>query len=120
MAYSARADLDTVFGSDNIDEWADLNNNDDAGEITAAVTNAIAVADAYINGRLRGTHYTLDLADASGSTPALVTRLSATLAGITVHDWRGIEDGDNLESHRGWVEKMLAEITAGTLRLDAV
>lgn len=47
-----RADLDAVFGFDNIELWADLNNNEVSEEIDARVAWAITLASAHVQAKI--------------------------------------------------------------------
>ena len=127
MAYSTEDDLNAIFGPDNIQAWADLDNDDDADKIDARITAAIAVADAQIDDFLRGSHYTVPIANDAGSTPTSITDLSARYAGVWLYESRGVENFDEntgrplhlLAWHRSHVYRALREIREGVRRIDA-
>ncbi len=123
MAYSIRADIEAIFGVDNVTKWGDLNNNENAGEITARITAAIVRADDDIDNALRGGQYkTLPFT----SVPETIKQLSATLSGVHLYEARGVTDF-NVESgqpqhqlhwQRKRVETDLKKIRSGQIRLD--
>jgi phage gp36-like protein len=126
MAYSAAADLYQVFGTTNVETWADLD-NDDTG-VAARITEAITVADAKIDAILRGCHLRIPVVTEGGATPVLITDLSAKLAGIWLYEARGSKDF-NPKTQRPYhryafmkaeARRTLEEIRGGHLRLDAV
>lgn len=120
MAYASIDGMVAIYGSGNIDEWADLNNNRNGSEMTAAKQAAIAKADAHIDAVLRRTHYHLPLADASGTVPTEVQHAANMLAGIFLHDWRGQAEGDKLETQRTFVNEFLNGILTGQIRLNCL
>lgn len=120
MPYCTRDDIENVFGRENVIKWADLDGAEDAAHVSTRVTWAITKADEEIDDRLRGTHYRVPLANSSGNTPEDVKDLSASLAGIRLHDSRGIEDDQAMTDIRAWVSNFFAEILGGKRKLDAV
>ena len=124
--YCTTANINQIFGPDNVSEWADLNNNDVANEIAAQIAWAIDVASDEIDDYLRSTHHQIPLITAAGATPASITDLAATLAGVRLYENRGVEEmHDGQPVHkllwaRQRVEKALADIVAGSRRLDAI
>ena len=54
MAISDRDDLEGMFGVDNIAQWADLDNNQNAANILTRITAAVDYAEAEVYDRLRG------------------------------------------------------------------
>lgn len=120
MAYIVRADIEAIFGVSNIDVWADLNNNDNAGEITARITAAITRAEAMVDDRLRGGPYTVPF---TGTIPETIKDVTARLAGVWLYESRRIEDAEDDEVgrapyHQKVAEKTLSDIAAGKIRLD--
>ena len=126
--YCTRSDIEAKFGPNNVSEWGDLNNNDDAAEITARITAAIAAASADIDDYLRGCPYRLPLANDAGDTPTTITDLAANVAGLWLYENRGVEDvsmRDGRPYHKlsfvtVRVRRTMKEIKDGTRRLDAV
>ena len=82
MSYSVQADIENVFGKDNVARWSNLDG--EAGADTARIATAIAVADEDIDNRFRGGRYALPLNPASET----VKNWSARLAGIWLFENR--------------------------------
>lgn len=120
MSYSARTNADNVFGSENITKWADLNGVAYPPHIESRVTWAIGQADARIDAVMRNTHYRVPVVDADGNTPSEIEHLSATLAGVLLHDARSMAEDDSMAPYRAEVERTFALITAGRLDINAV
>lgn len=127
MAYCVRVDIETLFGVNNVTNWADLDNDADAGKITARITAAIAAADDFIDSFLRDGPYELPLADDAAAVPILVRDVATRLAGTTMYSARGVldydENGDpvnRLQWHRDQAETNLQRIKDRTLNLDIV
>ena len=125
--YCTRSDIEDVFGVENTSQYADLDNDENATTITNRITRAIAWASAEIDDFARGAHYTIPLADSSGSTPTTIENLAAVLAGIWLYEARGSKDFSERTgepSHRmfyqkAWARQMLEEIKTGARKLDA-
>ncbi len=125
MPYSTREQVETRYGAANITQWADLDNTRDAAAIAARIDEAIADADARIDGELR-IAYELPLADAEGNTPRLIARASALLAGCFLYEARGAQDlnqdtGQMIHRYAGRKQEALDtldNLRAGILLLD--
>jgi phage gp36-like protein len=128
MAYSARADIEARFGVSNVSVWADLDNDEDATKITNRIAAAIAWADAYIEGIMRGSHFRIPIVTLAGGTPTIVTDLSAKLAGLWLYEARGSKDFDTRTRRpyhryafmRADVRRQLEDLRTGRLQTDAV
>jgi len=124
MTYIVRADIEAVYGRDNVSKWADLNNNNDAGEITARVDRAIAVAGDELDSRLRRSQYRVPLEGVTGTLPYVVKDMVATLAGVWLYESRGVvdaEDGSHrLQYGREKVGDQISDILANRLWIDCV
>lgn len=125
MAYCVRTDIETLFGVSNVTSWADLDNDQDAGNITARITAAIATSDDFIDSYLRDGPYGLPLADDADAVPVLIRDISARLAGTNLYSARGILDYDEqgepenrLQWHREQAIENLQRIKDRTLNLD--
>ena len=122
--YCERADVENVFGVDNVAEWADLDNDANATTIENQITWAIAAAGDEIDDYMRGTRYRLPLQVLAGTTPTSVRDSAATIAGLKLYDRRGIEDdeggGGLYGKMRARVYESLSDIRTGTRKLDAV
>ncbi len=128
MPYSVRSNVESVYGVDNVSKWADLDNDENAGSITARITRAIVVADDMIDNVLRVAHYTIPIANAAGTTPVTIVELSAVMAGLWLYEARGSQDFDpntGVPHHRlawreRWAKETLREIETQQFKLDAV
>lgn len=85
--YIDEADIDAVFGSRNVDLWADVDNDADATEIANRKAKAIAVAESRVDNMFRSM-YVVPLAPTS-ALDGDIKDLIAKLAGIWLHDARG-------------------------------
>lgn len=125
MAYCVRADIETLFGVNNVTSWADLDNDQVAATITARITAAITTADDFIDSYLRDGPYDLPLANDADTVPILIRDVSARLAGANLYSARGVldyneqgEPEDRLQWHREQAMDNLQRIKKRTLNLD--
>lgn len=116
--YCTSANIDTIFGSVNIDSWSDPNNT--GSRVAARVTSAIAAAGDEIDSWLRNSRYTIPLKNEDGSTPAIITTLAAEYAGI----WMYVNHGTEREHPHGalsaQIQNTLQEIRNGDRQIDAM
>jgi phage gp36-like protein len=120
--YATQADLQDLFGQDNIATWSQLDNTA-VGPDLSRLLKALLFADSVIDDALRGGPCALPLTAAGGSTPALVTHWAATIAGVWLYQSRGGRAGDK-EADRyahmlADIQQQLSQTKAGTLHLDA-
>ncbi len=125
--YCTRSNIEAVFGVTNISNWADLDNDQDADNITARITRAIVVVGAEIDDIFRVTGYRIPIADSDGDTPTTIENLAATKAGLWLYEARGVNDMDNsgqpmhrLRYMQIWVRRVLEEYRNQKRELDAV
>ena len=122
--YASRTDIEQLYGSDNVEKWADLNNNEDSDEITERINRSLTVATNDMNDILRGSRYSIPITD-TGAAITLVD-LCANLAGVWLYESRGVEDFDvetgrsfhRLAYMRDRAEKKLKAIAANRIRLN--
>lgn len=117
MVYSTRNDSNQIFGKQNIDRWADLQNLEKDEEITARINWAITEAYNQINSRLAGCRYAVPFV--TTIDPVIVT-LSARLVGVLLYDMRKLVDSpefDEMGWHRKIVERTYIQIHGGQLSL---
>lgn len=119
--YCVRADLDNEFGIDNIDSWADSNNDADPDVIEDRVTWAIRKATAHINAELLGNVYSTPFDDID-DVPDQLQLMCATYAGIFLYrSPRGMPDGadasGNMATLKDETDLVLQRIKAGTMKL---
>lgn len=123
IVYATRSDVEDVFGVVNVDKWADLDDDDDAGKITARITRAILVATARVDDFLRGGPYTIQF-----TAPIVVpiVDITAKFAGTWLYAARGVADfdeeigkaQDRLQFVRAEAWKDLKNIRSGASVLD--
>lgn len=71
MAYIVQADIETVYGTDNVAEWSNAD-NDGTGADTARITSAINYAEAYVEDRFREGPYAIPFSGTSGVPKVLI------------------------------------------------
>ena len=117
-AYCTRADIEAMFGVDNVSKWADLDNDADVDKILARITVMIGYASDEIDDRLRDGRYVIPF----GTAPTTIKRCAVGIAGTMLYDARGIieeAEENSIDKHRTLAEKTLNEIVAGKIRLSA-
>ena len=125
MAYSARSDVEDVFGVDNVAKWADLDADADATKIANRITRAIAAGDAKIDQRFRSSQYAVPLVPGT-SGDVVVTDWSARLAGVWLYESRGTNEMDQkgrpfnrMSGQEKKVMDHMDRVMTGKERLDA-
>ena len=114
--YCTRQDIEVIFGSLNIERWADLEGKGptaNAAMIAARIVNAIDLASSEIEDILRSRRYKFPL-----TASKTLTDIVAKMAGIHLHDGRGIIDGDFVDKVsviRAEVKLKLEQIRNGTI-----
>lgn len=121
--YISRSDIEDRFGTDNVSKWADMNNDNDTTEIADRITDAISFAEAFVEGRLRGTRYQIPLSISSGSD--LIKDIVRAYAAEWLFSNR-IHKDDEDNAKRNWIrghvqraDQLLNMIAGGSIRLDA-
>ncbi len=119
MADPVRADIDDIFGANNVTKWADLDNDADAAKITARVARAITIAVAWFNGKMRHGPFTVPML----TTDPIVVDVQARYAGVWLQSSRRANDSEEetnyRETQRELCENTIREILAGRLHIDA-
>ncbi len=126
--YCSRSDIERRFGTTNVATWGDLDNDENAGTISANITQAIAVASDKIDDAMRTSHYLISLSTPGGSTPTAIVNIAATLAGVWLRTPRGTEDFDpktgkaihELTPLQLEAERDLENIRTGKTRINAL
>ena len=132
MAYATRTNAESVFGVENIEDWANLDREDpDLGATQTKITNRITQigswVDAEIDDHAIQSGYVIPLVDSAGNTPATIEHLSAVLLGVWLYEAAGTRDIDpntkqivhRLAFREQWARKVLEEIKTGKRKLDA-
>lgn len=120
MDYCTRTDIESLFGIDNVKNWADLDSDQDPDKIAARIVKAIAYAQADLDSRLLGGPYVVPIT----TSHPLITELTATLAGAWLYSARGQLDAvsgdgtDRLATRRGEAVRTIKDILSGQRRLD--
>src|SRR5690554_5488534 len=99
MPYSTRSDIEDLYGTVNVETWANIDNGDtdNAGVqtvITARIARAIEYADGQINDRLRDTRYVVPVVKVGGGVPVGIVDIAARLAGAWLYKSRGFQQVD--------------------------
>jgi hypothetical protein len=120
--YCLQADIEAIYGVDNVTAWATLSSGDGNTERTARITLAIGVASDDLDEVLRCvTGYESKLP--IGTVPPNVKDKVAIRAGLWLYDHRAQDDYNaqsesyptaKLKEYRRW----LAELLAGKRKLD--
>jgi len=92
--YCTRSDIETVFGTDNVSQWGDLNNTGVGATILARITWAIGHIGDDFDSIAAIRHLRIPIQDQDGSTPTFVRDLAAMAAGVLLYEGRGVEDVD--------------------------
>lgn len=116
-SYITKADIENVFGKDNVAQWSNLDGEVDAD--VARINTAIAVAEEDVENRFRDGRYTLPFNPVS----EVVKKWCATLAGLWLfsnrpayrHDEEDMEGFSDLKSE---VDDEIAAYQSGQRRLN--
>lgn len=115
----ARVDIENIFGANNVEIWADMDNDQDATKIDNRIDWAITMATSEFYDSIRGSRYKVPF---SSPLPDQVTLAIATLAGLRLHDARGLTDSgegeDPMSLHRKQINKLSRGIKLGLIVLD--
>ncbi len=122
--YCDSDDIKDLFGNDNVEKWADLDNDEDTTKIAARIARSITAAMADFDSRMLGGPYTIPM---TGTILEEVKQITATLAGVWLYERRGVEDYDaenETSKHRLSFQKdeayqKIDQYRAGTRRIAA-
>lgn len=121
MAYADLDALNLVFGSTNVEQWADLDNDADETKIANRIAWALTLAEATVNDALREGPYTIPFT----SVPTVIEDITCRLAGMYLYDGRRMHEEDdgtaryNINYHRKYARETMQEIRTGGRKLDA-
>jgi len=123
--YCTKSQIEDIFGATSIADFADIDNDESAVTIAARIARAIAVASEQVDDAMRRSVYTLPLTSSADATPLVIVDIAAKLAGCWLYEARGIENFqgqpvNQLATVKETALKDLAEIAAGTRRIDAL
>lgn len=119
-ALTTLVELNMVFGTANIQRWADLDNDKSASFISDRIAWAISSASDDVRDELGEALYELTI------TNSTIRRLTAMLAGVQLYESRGIEDWDpetgravhRLKYVADRASMMMRKIKAGIIKLS--
>lgn len=119
--YCVRADIEAIYGTKNVEKWADLDNEGVAVDITARITAAAARGTSDVNSRLKCAQYPLPFDDGGATVPEPVEYLCSLYAGFWLYQNRGVMDydgegnaQDQLQHQRKEYDKIIRMVIAGT------
>ncbi len=123
MAYAVRADIEAVFGTEAVKQWADLENTQVEADITARVTAALLFAQDEVDNRLRGGPYVIPLDEPPDQ---IIVDIVAKVAGVWLYESRGVQDFDaetgtpqhKLHWHKRDSSRKLDDLLSGRRRLN--
>lgn len=107
--YSTRENDEQAYGPDNLEVYADLNDNGDASEITDRINYAHSVVYQIINSKITGAGLTAPATDANFSQFDLLAYIESELVGAWLYRTRGKNDlGDDVagKMQARWDEAM--------------
>ncbi len=120
LTWTSRKEIELLFGSDNIAQWADLNSTAVAVEITERIQWAVDNATDEARGRLINSPVKLStLIEA----PLRLRMATSRLAGVLLYESRGVKDTaeddgkHKLVYHKKEANKFFAKVQAGQLRI---
>lgn len=123
LNWSSKEELERMFGVSNVQQWADLENNEVVAEINSQVQWAVQQATEDAKLRLKTSPF-----DVAGLTcvPSPLRVATTRLAGVMLYESRGIKDIDEdgqgrhrLVRHERLADKFFRQVIAGQLVLDA-
>lgn len=116
---AVRTDLDNVFGSRNVDLWADLNNDNSPTEIAARVTWALNLATEFVKAKFRSSAYDWD----DVVDDAIVEHIVAVKAGLFLYANRAVSDEEEkanpMRRHEKMLDDWFKDLSANKVSLSA-
>lgn len=117
-----RGDIEQIFGTTAVAKWGDLNNNEDADEITGRINYRIAIADSFMRSTLGNSAWVLPLE--GDEIPPILAYYTACLAGVLLYEGRGVQDYDargnaqhQLSFHKKGVDDFVKGVLFGAVSL---
>jgi phage gp36-like protein len=118
--YSKRSDVDLIYGVDNINRWADPENDGNTALITSRLDWANFQAETYLNGRLLTSRYVIPFTKPASQ---MIVLIAGSLAGMFLYDTRRIVSSDNttdeIAQQRKNSEMWIRQILSGQLKILA-
>lgn len=113
--YCSRSDIERRWGVNNVRQWADLENDNNAARIQMQIDWAILAASERINSDLAASVYKLPF----DPVPYAVRRFAATLAGVELFNTRAVnisreqsngEIRTALADYSNWITSVLSNV----------
>lgn len=121
--YINKAEVEAVFGVNNVTTWSNLD-NDDAQANEARITDAIAYAEGLIEDRFRDSKYAVPLVGNSTNALRTIKNVAAQLSGWWLYRARGLRDDeettDKMATHEADAHGIIDGYLSGRMKLDAV
>lgn len=115
--YTDKTGMENVFGMQNINRWADLENNEDVNFIKRRITWAAELSTEHINGRLKNGKYSVPFT----AIPKIIVHASSLLGGMLLYDGRSIGPSespkDQVARHRKEFNRLINDIQSGRMKL---
>lgn len=92
--YGTRAGIEGIYGTQNVRDYADVNDNSDAADISAQIDRARQHAYDWINSKIRGADLTAPATDVIFSEFGLLDDIENERAGAWLYFKRGKNDND--------------------------
>ena len=116
IQYCTVYDVYLLFGSENVNKWADINNLRNTEEIARAIIDQIVNASDYVDTKMRAKYYGVPFVN---PYPRQINEITRIETGTNLQTNRGIEDEDTtFDGLRTKAETMIRGILAGQIRLD--
>lgn len=104
----SQSDVEAVWGVINVAQWSSFGQGANSSTDTARVARACALGQAYINGRLGNSPYSIPLTSVDPSTPPPeIVELMAIYAGWWLYKTRGLNYAQETIK---WVEGIYAKM----------
>lgn len=125
-SYASPAAIYNIFGTDNVNQWADLDNLGNTDTIAGRLAWSLCLATNEIEARLLGGVYVVPFV---APVPCLIQDLVARLAGCLLYDARRIADLEgpdedaaryDVQPHRRYCIDTTRAIRSGKRRLPGV
>lgn len=120
LDYTDATQIQRIYGVNNVNKWADLDNDEDSSKIAARIAWACEMSTNYMNGRLAQGKYEVPFTD-EDHLPKLLVLLTSMLAGLMLFDGRLVVSSDppydSLARQRKDFRKYLRELLSGQIKL---
>ena len=125
--YCTSTNVNQIYGTTNVQMWADLDDDGNTTNIAARITTFIGMVAADMDAKFRRTHYEIPIVAQDGTVPSEVRYLCARLVGPAMYEARGVQDYDpetgklvnRLAFAKETAEAYLEEIATQKRKLDA-